>query len=228
VNIYGLQKLTLLDYPGHLACTVFLSGCDFRCPYCHNFALACSKLEPLMDDIRLMKFLEGRTGILEGVAITGGEPCLTKELPTLLSSIKKLGLKTKLDTNGNHPDILERLFEKDLVDYIAMDVKNSPGRYAETVGHEYTNLKNITKSIDLIMNSGIEYEFRTTVVNDFHDEDSIERIGEMIEGADKYFLQKFVDRDSVPLEGLSSPPKFTLEKYRKIVKPYVKYVGIRG
>ena len=134
MKIYGLQKMTLLDFPGRVACTVFLNGCDFRCPFCHNYDLACGTAEPVMEEAELLTFLDKRRGLLDGVAVTGGEPCLHRDLPDLLGKIRKIGLAVKLDTNGAHPGMLRTLMEEGLLDYVAMDIKNSPEKYAETCG----------------------------------------------------------------------------------------------
>ena len=228
MNINGLQKLTLLDFPGKTACTVFLAGCDMRCPFCHNSELIDGTAEVIMDEKDLLKFLNTRQGLLDGVAFTGGEPLMRKDLPELMREIKKLGYTIKLDTNGQHPDALKPLIEEHLIDYIAMDVKNSPEKYPETSGFVNVNLDKIKESINIIMNSGVDYEFRTTVVNELHDESSFEGIGKLISGASKYFLQAFIDRDSVAFSGFTSPSKEQLEKYASIAMKYVQNVEIRG
>ncbi len=228
MNINGLQKLTLLDFPGHTACTVFLAGCDMKCPFCHNSELIDGTAPVEMDDQELLAFLKKRTGLLDGVAFTGGEPLLRKELPLLMRDIKSLGYAVKLDTNGQHPEALKPIIEEGLIDYVAMDVKNSPEKYPETSGCETVNLENIKESINILKNSGIDYEFRTTVVNELHDEASFEGIGLLIDGAKRYFLQAFTDRDSVVFSGFTTPSKEQLEKYATIIKKYVKIVEIRG
>ncbi len=226
--IHGLQKMTLLDFPGKVACTVFLGWCDFRCPFCHNWELIDGSAPAQLDDKELMAFLQKRRGLLEGVAITGGEPMLNKDLPQLLRDIRELGYMTKVDTNGNHPEMLERVLDEGLADYIAMDIKNSREKYAQTIGFEAFDTVNVEKSIHLIIGSGVGYEFRTTVVDELHDEDSFKGIGELIEGAGKYFLQKFTDRDSVPFGGLSAPSDDKMRKYLDIIRPYVKSASLRG
>ena len=226
--IHGLQKMTLLDFPGKVACTVFLGWCDFRCPFCHNWELIDGTAPAQLDDKELMTFLQKRRGLLEGVAVTGGEPMLNKDLPQLLRDIRNLGYMTKVDTNGNHPEMLEKVLDEGLADYIAMDIKNSREKYGQTIGLEAFDTVNVEKSIQLIMNSGVDYEFRTTVVNELHDEDSFKGIGELIEGAGKYFLQKFTDRDSVPFGGLSAPSDDKMRKYLDIIRPCVKSASLRG
>ena len=229
MDINGLQKLTLLDYPGKTACTVFLAGCNMKCPFCHNSELITGNAPVEMTDEDLLKFLNKRSGLLDGVAFTGGEPLLRKELPELFRKIKKLGYGIKLDTNGTSPKTMKTLIDEKLVDYIAMDIKNSPKLYSETAGFsEFSNIDNILESINTLINSETEYEFRTTVVDQLHSEESFKDIGPMIKGAKRYFLQPFVDRDSVAFSGFSAPSKEKLSLYKKLVEPYVKNVEIRG
>ena len=226
--IHGLQKMTLLDFPEHVACTVFLGGCDLRCPYCHNFELVDGTAEPVMDEEELFAFLKKRQGLLDGVAITGGEPLLRPDLDSFIKKIREMGYLIKLDTNGCHPDALQKLFSQGLVDYIAMDIKNSPTRYSITTGISDIKMENIEKSISLIMNSGIDYEFRTTVVKEFHNEEDFHEIGKMIKGAKAYYLQQFVERDTVPDGGLHSPSEEEMALFLGIVKDYVPSAEIRG
>ncbi|MCR5452678.1 MAG: anaerobic ribonucleoside-triphosphate reductase activating protein [Lachnospiraceae bacterium] len=228
MKIYGLQKMTLLDYPQKVACTVFLGGCDFRCPFCHNFELVTGGASPVMDEEELFEFLEKRRGLLDGVVFTGGEPCLWSDLFNLIKRTKELGYLVKLDTNGYHPEPLEELLEAGLLDYVAMDIKNGIYRYKRTVGLDIIDSSKIKQSISLIMKKAPDYEFRTTVVREFHDEKSFELIGELIPGAKNYYLQAFTDRDTVPDRNLSSPTKEELEKYKKIASAYAKNVEIRG
>ena len=237
MKIHGLQKMTLLDFPEHVACTVFLGGCDLRCPYCHNYELATGKVPPVMEEEELLAFLAKRKGLLDGVAITGGEPCLHRDLPDFIARIRALGFAVKLDTNGTHPDMLREVLEKGLVDYVAMDVKNCPARYALTAGlteketdenSEPAFVSAVRESIRILMESGVDYEFRTTVVEELHREEDFEEIGALIKGAKRYFLQCFTDRDTVPYAGLSAPSKAKLEACAAIVRRYVGDVKIRG
>ena len=228
MNIHGLQKMTLLDFPGHVACTVFLGGCDLRCPFCHNFELADGTAKPVMTDEELLSFLEKRKGLLDGVAITGGEPCLYRDLPDLLRRIRSLGFMTKLDTNGFHPDLLKKLLDEQLVDYVAMDVKNSPEKYAATSGLATLDLVPVKESIAILMNGSCDYEFRTTVVKEFHEAEDFEKIGEMIKGAKRYFLQCFTDRDTVPFGNLHAPSAEELRNYAEYARKYVSDVQVRG
>ena len=228
MKIHGLQKMTLLDYPGRVACTVFLGGCDFRCPFCHNYELADGSAPALMEDGELFAFLEKRSGLLDGVAVTGGEPCLRPDLPELLTGIKALGYAVKLDTNGTHPARLQGLIEDGLVDYVAMDVKNSPEKYARTAGVDALDLAPIRESVDLLKAGKVDYEFRTTAVDEFHEAADFEAIGQWIRGADRYFIQAFTDRETVPFGNLHAPSKDKLEQYAEIVRAYVPEVALRG
>lgn len=228
MKIHGLQKMTLLDFPGHVACTVFLGGCDFRCPFCHNYELIDGSAQPVMDADELLAFLSKRRGLLDGVAVTGGEPCLHPQLPELLEAIRALGFSTKLDTNGYHPAMLRGLLERSLVDYVAMDVKNSPEKYAMTCGVPAVDLAPIRESIDLLRHGSADYEFRTTVVRELHEEADFAEIGKMIAGAKRYFLQAFTDRDSVPFEGFHAPETAKLRRFADIVRPFVPETALRG
>ena len=226
--IHGLQKMTLLDYPGHVACTVFLGGCDFRCQFCHNYELVDGSAEPVMTDEDFFAFLSKRVGILDGVCVTGGEPCLRAELPGFIRRIKDMGFLVKLDTNGGHPDMVKELINAKLIDYIAMDIKNSPDKYAMTAGLKSIDIERIKQTIGLLMGNVVEYEFRTTVVEQYHSEENFEEIGKWICGAKKYFLQQYVARDTVPNCFLEAPSRETMEKYIKIVRQYVPAAEIRG
>ena len=172
MRIQGLQKLTLLDYPGKTACTIFLSGCNFRCPFCHNTPLLTADAADGMAEEELLAFLKKRRGLLDGVAITGGEPLLRPDLPALLEKIKGLGYAVKLDTNGAFPERLEQIVRAGLADYVAMDVKNSPARYAQTVSMAELDLAPIEKSVSFLLRGTVDYEFRTTAVAEFHDDAS--------------------------------------------------------
>lgn len=220
--------MTLLDFPGHVACTVFLAGCDLRCPFCHNFDLACGKSDFVMSEEELMDFLKKRKGLLEGVAFTGGEPCLYKDLPDLIRRIRDLGFAVKLDTNGCHPALLSDIIREGLIEYAAMDIKNSPGKYARTSGLQELDLAPVMESISILRESGIDYEFRTTVVREFHEASDFEEIGTMIRGAKHYFLQSFTDRDTVPYEGFHAPSTGEMLEFAGIVRPFVEEVRLRG
>lgn len=226
--INGIQKLTLLDFPGRTACIVFLAGCDLRCPYCHNSELWTADAPAVMTDAELISFLEKRRGMLDGVVFTGGEALLREELPDVMRSVKSMGYAVKLDTNGTHPDGLEKLIEDGLIDYAAMDIKNDWKRYAVTCGRESMDLEPVKRSVEILLSDRVPYEFRTTVLSPFHDDTSFENIGRIIEGAANYFLQPFADRDTVMYKGFSAPTEEQLQRYAQIVKPFVARVGIRG
>lgn len=228
MDIHGLQKMTLLDFPGHVACTVFLAGCNFKCPYCHNSELIDKGADILMDDKELLSFLKKRVGLLDGVAFTGGEPLLSEGLEDLIIKVRELGYKIKLDTNGSFPKKLQSLLDKNLLDYVAMDIKNSEERYAQTVGVNCIDIDKVKKSISILMSSNIDYEFRTTVVDELFDEESFIGISKLIKGAKRYFLQEFTDRDTVVYEGFSAPSKEKMEKYLDIIKESIESAQIRG
>ena len=228
MKIQGLQKMTLLDYPGRVACTVFLGGCDFRCPFCHNYELVVGPAPEALSEEEFFSFLEKRRGLLDGVAITGGEPCLRNDLPEFISRIRDAGFAVKLDTNGSHPAMLARLIDEGLVDYIAMDVKNSPTKYAHTVGLPQIDLEPISESIGLLLAGNVDYEFRTTVVRELHEAADFEQIGPWIAGARRYFLQAFTQRDTVPDRALSAPDANDLRTYCDIAAAYVEHAEIRG
>ena len=228
MKIQGLQKMTLLDYPGRVACTVFLGGCDFRCPFCHNFELVEGPLPVALEEDEFFAFLGKRQGLLDGVAITGGEPCLRSDLPEFIARIREEGFDVKLDTNGSHPEMLGRLLEGDLVNYVAMDIKNSPGKYAQTIGLGEFDLGPVRESAELLMRGGVPYEFRTTVVRELHEEQDFEEIGAWINGAERYFLQSFMQKDTVPDPSLSAPDPKQMHAFRDICARYIKQVEIRG
>ena len=228
MKIHGLQKMTLLDFPGKVACTVFLGGCDFRCPYCHNFELVDGSAPAIMEEGELFAFLEKRRGLLDGVAITGGEPTLRSDLPVLMRRIKDMGYAVKLDTNGGHPDRLAAILEAGLADYVSMDIKNSPEKYARTVGLDAVDLMPIRESVRLLTAGEADYEFRTTVVDELHDAADFEAIGRWIAGAKRYFLQAFADRDSVPFAGLHAPSDEKMRRYAEIARKYVPQTQLRG
>lgn len=228
MEIHGLQKLTLLDYPGKVACTVFLGGCNLRCPFCHNGELVLDPGPALMSPEELLTFLDRRRGLLDGVCITGGEPLLRPDLPRLLEAVKGKGFLLKLDTNGGFPQTLEDIIARGLVDYVAMDIKNSPERYPETVGVPGLDLAPYRESAALLLEGKVDYEFRTTVVRELHDEASFRAIAPWINGARRYFLQAFVDRDTVLSPGLHPCSREEMEAFAAIVRPYIPQVELRG
>ena len=232
--ICGLQKMTLLDYPGKIACTVFLGGCNFRCPFCHNSELFMGKPEKLMEDEEFFKFLQSRKGLLDGVCVSGGEPTLYKDLPAFIARIKEMGYLVKLDTNGSRPEVVKKLVEENLVDYIAMDVKNSPAMYAQTVGLETMDLAPIEESLRLLIDGNVDYELRTTLVSQLHSAASIHDMGQWLvsivtgKKPKRLFLQSFVDRDTVLFSGLSAPEPETTKEFQKILVPFAQTVTVRN
>ena len=234
MNIAGLQKMTLLDYPGKVACTVFLQGCNFRCPFCHNGEILDGTQPGDMTAEELLAFLKKRQGLLEGVCVTGGEPTVQKDLPRLLAAIKDLGYSVKLDTNGFRPQVLKEVVEAGLVDYVAMDIKNCPDRYGETVGLPKMDLAPVEESIRFLMEGKLPYEFRTTLVEEFHDEEACDRIGrwtqDIVAGGKikNYFLQPYVDRETVINRTLHTPDKEKIRRFAAILAPYAEKVEIRG
>lgn len=220
--IRGLNKTTLLDYPGCVAAVVFVGGCNFRCPFCQNSGLV---LEPSAGEIiseeEIFAFLKKRKNVLKGVCITGGEPTLQEDLPDFLYQIRNLGYRIKLDTNGYRPEILKRLLEEKLLDYVAMDIKNSPDKYAETAGVDYAggglNLEKINESIGLLLCRTVEYEFRTTVVKELHTLEDMIKIGEWIKGCRAYFLQKFQDNGNNICEGYHEPDENVMREMQRVL-----------
>ena len=232
MHIKGLQKLTLLDFPSRLAATVFTGGCNLRCPFCHNASLVLQNI-PEIDVREVLSFLKKRQGILEGVCITGGEPLLQPDLEDFIREIKKLGYKVKLDTNGSLPEKLERIISRNLVDYVAMDIKNSPKKYFSTCGMQGQNFEEFyspfKKSIELLKGSGVEYEFRTTVVRELHTLSDIEEIGAEIRGAAAWYLQCFKDSGDLILKDTFSPPtRQELEEMLKKAREFAVKCDIRG
>ena len=231
MRISGLQKMTLLDYPGKIACTVFLCGCNFRCPFCHNGELLDTGTEILMDEAELLAFLSKRRGLLDAVCVSGGEPTLQAGLPELLRKIKELGYLTKLDTNGSRPEVLKELVGAGLLDYVAMDIKNCPARYEETAGAA-VQLEKIEQSIRFLLEAHVDYEFRTTVVAQLHNEASVAAMGQWVAAfgvkAKRWFVQPFVDRDTVLFAGLSKPSDVKLASFVEILRLYAVDSSLRG
>lgn len=231
LQIANILPTTLLDYPGHIACVVYTAGCNLRCPFCHNSSLIEPGMFSKFDISYLMDFLKKRSDKLEGVVFTGGEP-LMYDIEEIFRDIKRLGYKIKLDTNGILSSPLSYLIDKRLVDYVAMDIKNNIGKYPQTVGKFAVPITDITDSIDAIMLGGeygdCEYEFRTTVVEQLHDDESFIGIREMINGADKYYLQPFKDSPEVKFKSLTAPSLEDLKRYQRLMYGYVKNTEIRG
>lgn len=229
VKVYGLQKLTLLDYPGKMAATIFTGGCNFRCPFCHNRSLVfLNENEGEIDQDIIFDYLEQRKKMLDGVCITGGEPLLHKGLEGFIRTIKDKGLLVKLDTNGTNYEGLKNLVEQGLVDYVAMDIKNTLDKYAETVGLGQFDTSQIEKSVAYLKEGHVDYEFRTTVVKEFHEDTDFEKLGEWLKGANHYYLQNFETQGTCIKEGLHEIGNDRLKEIENIVRPYVKEIAIRG
>lgn len=228
MQIHGFNKTTLLDFPGHLASTVFTGGCNMRCPYCQNADLVLNPMsQPLISEEVVFDHIKKRKGIIEGVCITGGEPTLQADLEDFIKRLKELGVMVKLDSNGYRPKVLKRLMENGLLDYVAMDIKSSLDDY-HTVAGVKLDTSLIKESIDLLKNGPIDYEFRTTVVKELHSKETFEKIGELLSGAKQYFLQGYIDSERVIERRFSSYTKEELETFVAILKKTIKNVSIRG
>ena len=228
--ISGLQKLTLLDFPGKVACTVFTGGCNFRCPFCHNAPLVIpERLARDTTEEEVLSFLKKRVGILDGVAVTGGEPLLHAGIDDFLKKVKDLGYQIKLDTNGSFPEHLKSIVEAGLADRIAMDIKNSPELYGRTVGLENFDIAPVEESKNFLLSGAVDYEFRTTVVKGLHTEDSLRAAAEWISGAKEYYLQQFKDSgDVISIDGLSAFNEEEMHRLADSVREYVPSVLVRG
>lgn len=227
MKIAGLQKLTLLDFPGRTACTVFTHGCNLRCPFCHNASLVAGEGDSVSEE-ELFAFLKKRQGILDGVAVTGGEPLLQPDIEEFLTKIKALGYSVKLDTNGFFPDKLRSLLNAGLVVFVAMDIKNSLNKYAATCGRRELDISPVLDSIELLKSGTVEYEFRTTAVKGFHTPEDFESIGRLIEGTKNYYIQNFVDSGALIQQGLTGLSKEEMNACLTAVQKYVPNAKLRG
>ncbi len=229
MQIHGFNKTTLLDYPGHLASTIFLGGCNFICPFCHNKGLVLNpSKEPVIPTMLVLEHLVKRRNIIEGVCITGGEPTLSMDLPYFIKQIKDLGLLVKLDTNGYRPDVLRGLLNEKLIDYIAMDIKSSPNNYSMLTGLPETDLNKINESINIIMSANIPYEFRSTLVKELHTFEDIDLIGKWIKGCHNFYIQNYRENEHVINPIYHGFEKEELFAFQKHLSRYMKQVQIRG
>lgn len=229
MDIYGIEKMSLLDYDNKICATLFTRGCNFKCPFCHNSSLVTNfdnSLKPISHD-ELFSFLNKRKGILDAVTITGGEPTLNKDLIDFIKEIKELGYLIKLDTNGTNFEMVKYLLENSLVDYVAIDIKNSFTNYFNTIGTDKIDLEEIKKTINFLINSHYDYEFRTTVVKELHKKEDFIEINEMIKGAKKYRLQKFVDSEYCIKKGLHEIPLEEIKSYIPLLNN-ISDVSLRG
>ena len=251
MRLRGLQRVTLLDFPGKVACTVFTVGCNFRCPFCHNASLVTQEAESIAssDDAPrntsiaapssssdttgdlstedFFAFLASRKGKLDGVCVSGGEPLLQPDIRAFIVRIREMGFAVKLDTNGSFPDVLEGLLAEGLLDYVAMDIKSSPEHYAAAVGLAEAPLDRIGRSVQLLLTSGVPFEFRTTVVEELHSAEDFRRIGEWIDGAPRYYLQEFTDSGDTLCRGCHPMSRERIEEAARFVSPHIAAVGIR-
>ena len=233
--ISGLQRLTLLDYPGKIACTVFLGGCNFRCPFCHNGSLVVpSEISELMSEDEFFAFLDSRVGRLEGVCISGGEPTLTSNLADFVRKIKEKGFSVKLDTNGSRPEVLRSLIDENLLDYVAMDIKNSPENYGKTVGfnsefgiRNSKLIESVRESAKILMQGRVDFEFRTTLCRELHSEGDIEAIGKWLSGDEKFYLQSYRDEGDLLLGGFSTYTEAERSELLKTLRKYIPNAELR-
>lgn len=229
MRIQGLQKLTLLDFPERTACTVFTAGCNFRCPFCHNASLVVDiPKEAEISEEEFFAFLQKRKGILDGVCVSGGEPLLQPDIEQFIRKIKDMGFAVKLDTNGSFPNKLIHMVEQGLVDYVAMDIKNSPETYAFTSGTEALDIEAIKKSVSYLKEGHVPFEFRTTVVKRYHSKESFEEIGEWLSGTEKYFLQNFVDSGDLIGKNTRGCSKEEMKEFLQVVQQYIPNAQLRG
>lgn len=227
MDFVGIDKFSLLDYDENVSVVLFAPTCNYRCPFCHNGdSVLGSHLSIPFEDI--LTFLKSRIGLIDAVVVSGGEPTLMDDLTEKIEAIRALGYKIKLDSNGTNPDKIKELIDKKLIDYVAMDIKNSEDHYAETAGVKNPLIDKIKQSISIIMNSGLDYEFRTTLVAEYHSKESIEMMGELIKGAKKLYLQKFVDREGVIKKGLHPVEEVWASSFKDILSKYVSKVELRG
>jgi pyruvate formate lyase activating enzyme len=220
MKIFGLQKLTLLDYPGKTAATIFISGCEYNCPYCQNAAYMDEESDMATQASEAIEFLKTRKKLLEGVCISGGEPLAQEEIEDFIAQIKELGYPVKLDTNGQFPKRLKKLAEQGLVDYIAMDIKSSRQNYGAAIGIESFDTTQVEESAKFLLSGSIPYEFRTTVVRELHKAEDFHLIGQWLEGAEKFYLQNFKDCDGVPAKDLSAYSDEEMQKFIEILSIY--------
>lgn len=228
MTVNGFQKMTLLDFPGKVACTIFLGGCNMRCPFCHNAGLVIGDSTDTFSGEEIISYLEKRKGILDGVCITGGEPTLRRDLPEFIREIKNLGYAVKLDTNGTNPALLKSLILDGLVDYVAMDIKNCFEKYPQTVGVENFDITPIKESIDFLLSGAVDFEFRTTVVKQLHTVEDVERIAKEISPAKKYFIQNFVDSGNLIGQGLCAHDEQTLKEMLATAQKQIPGAALRG
>jgi len=229
MEFIGIQKLSMVDYDAKLACTLFAGGCNFRCPFCHNSELVeLDRNVSVLTMDEILKFLKTRVGLLDAVVISGGEPTFMSDLKERIIEIRKLGFLIKLDTNGSNPDVVKDLVNSGLVDYIAMDIKTDLEHYPEVIGKDEFPKEKIIETIRFLLEGHVDYEFRTTLVNEYHNIENIKLISKLINGAKKYCLQKFVESDTCFSKDLHPVSQEDVSKFKTALLPYIKNVVIRG
>lgn len=227
MQICGFEKFSMVDWDGKIVCTVFTPGCNFRCPFCHNGTLATGRALSIPTD-EVFDYLTARKNLVDGVCVSGGEPTLQPDLAEFCGKLKSLGFQVKLDTNGLNPEIVKTLIRENLVDYVAMDVKNSPAKYASTAGIAKLDFSKIQDTANFLKSAGVAYEFRTTIMEEFHTESDMRQIALFVDGADKYFLQRYKDGDECLSHGYTEVPKEVAESWLRLFDGKVKITGLRG
>ena len=227
MKICGFQKMTLLDFPGRVACTVFTGGCNFRCPFCHNAALVTHIDGQMIDEAEIFSYLNKRKGLLDGVCITGGEPLLQSDIAEFIKSVKEMGFAVKLDTNGAFPERLAALIDEGLLDYVAMDIKNSKEKYSLTCG-VCVDIAAIERSVELLKKGKVDYEFRTTLVKELHDEQDILSMASWLSGTRSWYLQNFVDSGDLIQKGLSAHSEEWVKNAQTLAAQTIECVKVRG
>lgn len=227
MDFVGIDKFSLLDFEDKVSCVLFSKACNFRCPFCHN-GLTVLEADTFIPFDDILAYLRNRTGLIDAVVVSGGEPTLMGDLKEKITKLKEMGFLIKLDTNGTNPEVIKDLYESHLIDYVAMDIKNSFEKYPLTVGMKVVDINKVKESINYLMTSGIDYEFRTTLIEEFHNEEDIKKIGELIKGAKRLYLQKYVDRESCIKHGFHEIKEETVKKYKDILLQYVNKVELRG
>ncbi len=229
MDFFGMEKLSLVDYDGKVAATVFTGGCNFRCGFCHNSPLVVgvNKLTTIPEE-EILSYLDKRKGLLEGLCISGGEPTLNKDLPLFCEKVKALGYSVKLDTNGTNPELVKFLHKEKLCDYFAMDIKNDKENYAEIIGFSSFDTKKVEETVEFFLSGEVDYEFRTTLISEFHHKENIINIGKWLKGANKYFLQKFKDSESCIQSHLSAVEDKIALTFVEILKEYIPSTHLRG
>ncbi len=229
MKIYGIEKMSLVDYDGKVSATLFTGKCNFRCGFCHNSPLVIDvdNLQTL-DEQEVLSYLKKRKGILDGVCITGGEPTLESGLPSFIEKIKALGYPVKLDTNGTNPDLVKSLFNDNLIDYVAMDIKNDKDNYAKIIGLKTFNTASVEKTVNFLLSNDFDYEFRTTLIDEYHKKENIENICKWINGAKKYAMQKFKPGDNCIAQGLTQVDDDTAKEFLRLAQNYIPSSFLRG